>query len=66
MVTGQGTFIGGTGDGTVRETGDYGKRKRADVNVSEDLFNRQIQDYGSVSPEHVVCFFFKKYCSDHC
>jgi hypothetical protein len=36
------------------------------VNVSEDLLNRQIQDYGLVSPERAKNFvwsFFKKYGS---
>ena len=34
------------------------------MNVSEDLLNRQIQDYGLVSPErakNLVWYFFKKY-----
>ena len=36
------------------------------MNVSEDLFNQQIQDYGLVSPErtkNAVRCFFKKYGS---
>ena len=66
MVGGQGTFITNTGDGPTREDRDSVKPKRGDVNVSEDLLNRQTQDCGSVSPEwvkNVVWFFFKKYGS---
>jgi hypothetical protein len=57
MVTGQGTFIPDTGDGTVREARDSVNHKRVDVNVSEDLLNRQIQDYGLVSVERDKNFF---------
>ncbi len=45
----RGTFIAGTADGTVTEVRNSQKRQRTAVNVSEDLLNRQIQDYGLVS-----------------
>ena len=53
MLAGRGTFIAGTADGlgTVTQARHSAKRHRAAVNVSEDLFNRLIQDYGLVSPE---------------
>ena len=61
MLAASGTFIAGTADGTVTEARHQAKRQRAAVNVSEDLLNRQIQDYGLVSPERaknvVWCFF---------
>ena len=66
MLAASGTFIAGTADGTVTGARHQAKRQRAAVNVSEDLLNRQIQDYGLVSPErakNVVWCFFKKYGS---
>ena len=68
MLAASGTFIAGTTDVTVKvtETRHHAKRQRAAVHVSEDLLNRQIQDYGLVSPErakNVVWCFFKKYGS---
>jgi hypothetical protein len=45
------TFIAGTVDGTVTEVRNSQKHQRTAVNVSEDLLNRQIQDYGLVCPE---------------
>ena len=66
MLAASGTLIAGTADGTVPEARHQAKRQRAAVNVSEDLLNRQIQDYGLVSPErakNVVWSFFKKYGS---
>jgi hypothetical protein len=68
MLAGRGTFIAGTADGlgTVTQARHSAKRHRAAVNVSEDLLNRLIQDYGLVSPErtkNVVWFFFKKFGS---
>ena len=66
MLEGRGTFIAGTADGTVTDVRHRAKRQRAAVKVSEDVLNRQIQDYGLVSPErakNVVWCFFKKYGS---
>jgi hypothetical protein len=68
VAMGRGTFIAGTGDGlgTVTKARHSAKRHRAAVNVSQDLLNRLIQDYGLVSPErvkNVVWFFFKKFGS---
>ena len=66
MVAGRGTFIADTTDGTVTQDRDPVKSQRVVVNMSEDLLNRQIQDYGLVSPErvkNVVWCFFKKYGS---
>jgi hypothetical protein len=68
MLAGRGTFIAGTADGlgTVTQARHSTKRHRAAVNVSEDLLNRLIQDYGLVCPErakNVVWFFFKKFGS---
>jgi len=66
MLAASGTFIAGTADGTVTGARHQAKRQRAAVNVSEDLLNRQIQDYGLVSPERAKNFvwsFFKKYGS---
>ena len=66
MLAARGTFIADTADGTVTQARDSAKRQRAAVNVSEDLLNRQIQDYGLVSPErakNAVWCFFKKYGS---
>jgi hypothetical protein len=66
MPAAHGTFIAGTGDGTVTEARNSQKRQSAAVNVSEDLLNRQIQDYGLVCPERVknlVWSYFKKYGS---
>ena len=63
MLAAGGTFITGTSDGTVTQARDSAKRRRADVNVSENLRNQQIQDYGLVSPErakNVLWCFFKK------
>ena len=64
MPAARGTFIAGTADGTVTEARNSQKRQRTAVNVSEDLLNRQIQDYGLVSPErakNLVWSYFKKY-----
>ena len=66
MFTGRSTFIPVTADGTVTEGRNSSKGQRAAVNVSEDLLNRQIQDYGLVSPEwvkNVLWCFFEKYGS---
>jgi hypothetical protein len=66
MLAGRSTFIVGTADGTVADARHRAKRQRAAVKVSEDVLNRQIQDYGLVSPEratNVVWCFFKKYGS---
>ena len=51
MPATRGTFIEGTTDGTVTEVRNSTKRQRTTENVSEDLLNRQIQDYGLVCPE---------------
>jgi len=51
MSTARGTFIVDTADVTVTEDRNSQKRQHSPVNVSEDLLNRQIQDYGLVSPE---------------
>ena len=51
MLAARGTFIAGTADGTVTDARHRAKRQRAAVKVSEDVLNRQIQDYGLVSPE---------------
>jgi hypothetical protein len=64
MLAAGGTFIAGTADGTVSEARYSRKRHRTAENMSEDLLNRHIQDYGLVSPERVknlVWYFFKKY-----
>jgi hypothetical protein len=64
MPAARGTFIPGTADGTVTEVRNSQKRQCTDVNVSEDLLNRKIQDYGLVCPEQVknlVWSYFKKY-----
>jgi len=66
MPAARGTFIVGTADGTVTEASHSQKRQRTAVNVSEDLLNRQIQDYGLFCPERVknlVWSYFKKYGS---
>jgi hypothetical protein len=65
MLAARGTFIAGTADGTVTQARDSAKRQRAAVNVSEDLLNREIQDYGFVSPDRakMLWCFFKKYGS---
>ena len=58
-----GTFIAVTADGTVTEARQSSNRHRAAENMSEDLLNRHIQDYGLVSPErtkNLVWYFFKK------
>ena len=68
MLTADGTFIEDTADGTVTEARQSTKRHRAAENMSEDLLNRHIQDYGLVSPERgksVVWYFFKKYGTKH-
>jgi hypothetical protein len=61
MLAARGTFIAGTADGTLTEARHSTKRHRAAENLSEDLLNRHIQDYGLVSPERaknlVLCFF---------
>ena len=64
MLAAGGTFIAGTADGTVSEARYSSKRHRTAENMSEDLLNRHIQDYGLVSPErakNLVWYFFKKY-----
>ena len=64
MLPARDTFIEGTGDGTVTESRHC--TKRTAENMSEDLLNRQIQDYGLVSPErakNLVWSYFKKYGS---
>jgi hypothetical protein len=64
MLAAGGTFIAGTADGTVSEARYSSKRHRTAENMSEDLLNRRIQDYGLVSPErakNLVWYFFKKY-----
>jgi hypothetical protein len=64
MPAARGTFIAGTADGTVSEARNSQKRQRTTVNVSEDLLNRQIHEYGLVSPErakNLVWSYFKKY-----
>ena len=66
MPATRGTFIAGTADGTVTEARNSQKHQRAAVNVCEDLLNRQIQDYGLVTPErakNLVWSYFKKYGS---
>ena len=68
MLAAGGTFIAGTADTTVTEVRHSTKRHRACENVSEDLLNRRIQDYGLVSPErakNLVWYFFKKYGTKH-
>ncbi len=50
MLAASGTFITGTADGTITEARHHVKRQRAAVYVSEDLLNRQIQDYGLSLP----------------
>ena len=44
-VTGQGSFIAGTGNGKVREVRSSSKKKHATVKVTEDSLNRRIQAY---------------------
>ena len=64
MLAAGGTFIAGTTDGTVSEVRYSSKRYHTAENMSEDLLNRHIQDYGLVSPErakNLVWYFFKKY-----
>ena len=64
MLPAGGTFIAGTTDGTVSEVRYSSKRYHTAENMSEDLLNRHIQDYGLVSPErakNLVWYFFKKY-----
>ncbi len=51
IVTTDGTFITGTADVTVTECRYSTKRHRAAENVSDDLLNRHILEYGLVSPE---------------
>ena len=66
ILTPRGTCIPVTQDGTVTGTRHSSRRHRSVVNVSEDLLNRQIQDYWLVSPErakNVVWSLFKKYGS---
>ena len=66
MPAARGTFIADTTDGTVTEARNSAKLQRATENVSEDLLNRQIHEYGLVSPERVknlVWSYFKKYGS---
>ena len=66
MPAARGTFMAGTADGTVSEARNSQKRQRTAVNVSEDLLNRQIHEYGLVSPErakNLVWSYFKKYGS---
>jgi hypothetical protein len=66
MLAAGGTFITGTADTTVNEVTHSTKRHRACENVSEDLLNRPIQDYGLVCPErakNLVWCFFQKYGS---
>jgi hypothetical protein len=66
MIAARGTFIAGTADGTLTEARHCTKRHRAAENLSEDLLNRHIQDYGLVSPErakNLVWCFFQKYGS---
>ena len=68
MLAAGGTFIAGTADGTVTEGRQSSKRHRAAENMSEDLLNRHIQDYGLGSPErakNLVWYFFKKYGTKH-
>ncbi len=57
MLAAGGTFIAGTADGTVTEARQSSKRHRAAENMSEDLLNRRIQDYGLISPERakILC-----------
>ena len=64
MLAVGGTFIAGTSDAPVAAARYSTKRHRASEDVSEDLLNRHIQEYGLVSPErakNVVWFFFRKY-----
>ncbi len=66
MLAAGGTFIPGTADTTVTEVRHSTKRHRACENVSEDLLNRHIQDYGLFCPErakNLVWCFFQKYGS---
>ncbi len=51
MFAAGGTFIPATTDTTVTEVRNSAKHHRASENVSEDLLNRHIQEYGLVSPE---------------
>jgi len=48
MHAADGTFIVGTVDSTVTQTRHSTKRHRDVENVSEDLLNRHIQEYGLV------------------
>jgi len=61
MLATDGTFIPGMADGTVTEVSHSTKYHRSAENMSEDLLNRLIQDYGLVSPERaknlVWCFW---------
>jgi hypothetical protein len=64
MPAARGTFMAGTADGTVSEGRNSQKRQSTPVNVSEDLLNRQIHEYGLVSPErakNLVWSYLKKY-----
>jgi hypothetical protein len=66
MLAARGTFIASTADGTVTEARNSQKRQRNTENVSEDLLNRHIQDYGLFCPErakNLVWCFFRKYGS---
>ena len=51
MLAAGGTFIAGTADTTVTEVRYSTNRHRACENVSDDLLNRHIQDYGLFCPE---------------
>ncbi len=51
MLPARGTFIVGTTNGTVTQVRHCEKSQRTVMNVSVDFLNRQIQDYGLVSPE---------------
>ena len=51
MPAARGTFIPGTAGSTVTEARNSQNRQSNTENVSEDLLNRQIQDYGLVCPE---------------
>ena len=54
------------GASEVAEARNGAKRQRDVVKVFEDVLNRQIQDYGLVSPErakNVVWCFFRKFGS---
>ena len=49
MDTGQGTFITGTGDGTVPVVREVLKKKNV-VMMKEDILYKRILEYGLVSP----------------